>query len=411
MTEATIKRGADYFSVPVSELSVGTLLRAPVYDVTEQGPLLLAAGERLTERRLDKIRSRGIADVLMHSSDLSESANRQKERPQCQDSEERASDSPFTVSRESHLHNVTMHGATRYEPDLRRELADKHEQATAEVKDLFRALATDSGVDGQTATHVATEALEEVATDLDLFLRLSIYKHNDAGVHEHGHRTARIALAIGTVMGLNRNELLELGVGCLIHDVGMQKIDSDLLARKYRLNRIEFLGVTKHPMHTYEMIEEARDIPNGARMVAYQLHERWNGGGYPRQRFGAQIHPLARIGSVADAFAAMICDRPHRGAFTAKHAITEIVRNTKAGLYDPEIARGLLNTVSLFPIGSLIEVSDGRVGIVIRSNHQDFTRPIVELWASTNFKERGEVVNLSTASELCIVRSIGVRRQ
>lgn len=398
---------AQYSSISISQMRVGTLLRAPIYDANSSQPiLLLAAGARLTKSRLAQLQRRGISDVRVHSRDLAAIMRPEGEsaRPVLEDEER--STGAFNKSRDSFVHTVKEHGTAEYETEQLQQMSANYEEARGKVGDLFQALADETGVDGQVAVHVTTGALEELAEDMDLFVRLSIDRSGNGDLCNHGLKTARIAMAIGTVMGLKKNPLLELGIGCLIHDIGMAKVDPGLLGRKDHINTIEFLDITKHPIHTYDMLEEARDIPPGARMVAYQIHERWNGSGYPRQRRGSQIHPLARIGAVADAFAAMLSDRPHRPAMNARQAMAEILLDTKRGLYDPEAVRGLLQTISLFPIGSVVEVSDGRVGIVVRANHEDYSQPIAELWSNGNFDEPGEIVDLSKEPGLHVVRSI-----
>ena len=115
-------------------------------------------------------------------------------------------------------------------------------------------------------------------------------------------------------------------------------------------------------------------------MVAYQMHERANGSGYPRGRTIEQTHPLARIAAVADSFTALVSARPHRAGMLPYFAVEKLVRDTAKGLFDPQAVRGLLQAVSLFPIGSYVELNDGYVGRVIRSNAFDYTKPIVEAW-------------------------------
>ena len=152
------------------------------------------------------------------------------------------------------------------------------------------------------------------------------------------------------------------------------------------------------------MIKEIKELPQGSRMVAYQLHERWNGSGYPRKRQGKQIHLLARIAGIADEFVAKISPRPYRPAMLPHFAMLEMVRGARSGMFDPEVIRALLHTLSLFPIGSFIRLSDGRIGKVIRSNGDDYTNPVVEVRHPDESPDEAEIIDLSESddSELAI---------
>lgn len=153
-------------------------------------------------------------------------------------------------------------------------------------------------------------------------------------------------------------------------------------------------------------MRDVPDIPNGSRMVAYQMHERCDGSGYPRRRQGNQIHPLAKIAAVADAFIALVSPRPHRPALLPYRAMELMVCDAHRGLYDSEVVRGLLHTVSLFPIGSCVKLNDGRMGTVVRSNHDAYTAPVVEIWTPDSMHGESDVVNLNVEQGLNIVKAV-----
>ena len=141
-------------------------------------------------------------------------------------------------------------------------------------------------------------------------------------------------------------------------------------------------------------------------MVAYQMHERFNGTGYPRQRHGAQIHPLARIAMVADAFVAMVSPRPHRPAVLPYKVMEYLLHCTKLGQFDPDVMRGLLQTISLFPIGSYVELSDNRVGRVVRAHRELYNSPVVEIPPQEDSSAEPEVVDIAATPSVQIVRAL-----
>ncbi|OYW11077.1 MAG: hypothetical protein B7Z55_19865 [Planctomycetales bacterium 12-60-4] len=112
--------------------------------------------------------------------------------------------------------------------------------------------------------------------------------------------------------------------------------------------------------------------------VAYQVHERPNGYGYPRAKSGDRIHLFARILAVADAYSALTSTRPQRPALTPYAAMECVVKMARRKDLDPEIVRALLKVLTLFPIGSYVALSDARLARVIRRNGDRYTTPIVQ---------------------------------
>jgi HD-GYP domain-containing protein (c-di-GMP phosphodiesterase class II) len=141
-------------------------------------------------------------------------------------------------------------------------------------------------------------------------------------------------------------------------------------------------------------------------MVAYQIHERCDGSGYPRGRAAPQIHPLAKIAGVADTFTALVSRRPYRPGMLPYHAMVKMLQDVGLGLYDAQIVRALLNTVSLFPIGSYVALSDGRLGKVIRSNGGTYDRPVLETWERNDLGADPKLVDLREHPDLKVVRAL-----
>src|SRR5690606_19282461 len=121
-----------------------------------------------------------------------------------------------------------------------------------------------------------------------------------------------LAIAVGSQLKLDRPTLKDLGVGCLIHDSGMLMIDQALIQAPRRLRPSEMLEVSKHPIRIFDKMLDMKGVSRRSAFVAYQMHERPDGSGYPRQRKNEQIHFLSRVASVADVYVALVSPRPYR---------------------------------------------------------------------------------------------------
>ena len=286
--------------------------------------------------------------------------------------------------------------------------AARRDAVAARVDALFRAAgAAGAGgaaaVDGAALRDLSVQSVADLAEDFDLFTRLGLApfgaRHPTAAdrLREHAVRTAHLALAVGCVLGLRRDELEPLAMGCLIHDAGMARVDAALWDSPRRLSRVEFLEVEKHPLHTLDLLAGVPEVPAAAKMVAAQLHERADGGGYPRRRSGGQIHRLARVAAVADAYCGMTADRPHRPALAPHAALRRVAAMAVRGRFDADVARAFLETVSVFPVGSTVRLADGRSGRVVEARRGRPAEPRVELWDPLAGRFTGETLDLAAA--------------
>jgi putative nucleotidyltransferase with HDIG domain len=159
----------------------------------------------------------------------------------------------------------------------------------------------------------------------------------------HQRRTADLARAIATEMGLPRDRIEFVRIATAIHDIGKIAIPADILSKPKKLNDIEFKIIQSHAQAGYEIL---RDIEFSwpVAEVILQHHERIDGSGYPHGLQGEDILPEARILMVTDVVEAMVSHRPYRHALGMDAAIEEIARN-RGILYDPEVVDACLRLI------------------------------------------------------------------
>ena len=275
-----------------------------------------------------------------------------------------------------------------------------------QVEAMFASLSSGMMSDTVEFATSASESLVKISQDLDLFVSLGIEPERDKYPCRHSAQTAMLAMSIGTILGLSKDELMDLGIGCFVHDIGMLRIEADLVNSKRSLGQMEFLEITKHPALTFDMVRYNKSVTNGARMVAYQMHERCNGSGYPRQRHARQIHQLAKIAAVSDVYLALVSPRPYRAGRLPYHAMETVLHEARKGLFDADVVRCLLETVSLFPIGSFVELNDTRIARVLRANRGNYTKPVVEAWYPGQLQGDPQIVDLSQEQGLNVTRPL-----
>ncbi len=157
----------------------------------------------------------------------------------------------------------------------------------------------------------------------------------DAYTSGHSVRVAHYAMLLGTVLGLDRNELAMLQWSALLHDVGKIGIRENILNKVGKLTEEEFAHIRRHPSRGYEMIKEVRQLGNAFPGVLHH-HEHYDGGGYPQKLSGERIPLQARIIQVADVFDALTSTRSYRSAHDWQGALS-IMEREKGSTLDPKL--------------------------------------------------------------------------
>jgi HD-GYP domain-containing protein (c-di-GMP phosphodiesterase class II) len=195
-------------------------------------------------------------------------------------------------------------------------------------------------------------------------------------------------------LGMGRDQLLEVGLGALLQDSGMLRVPEEIRLAARPLTDEEWFEVRCHPLYTLEHLEQIRGLPRTVACIAYQLHERVDGRGYPRERSGLFVHPYAKIAGIADAYAAMIRPRPHRPPISPYLAAKTVLIEGSSNKFDRTMVRAFLDAVSLFPVGSRVELDDGSKATTMRANPGQHTRPVVELM-DDSCRPTGRIMDLS----------------
>ena len=186
----------------------------------------------------------------------------------------------------------------------------------------------------------------------------------------------------------------------MIHDIGIFDLPWDLIHGGPISDPDSRRSIEEHPRHTFRRLEPLKGvIPDEMVKGIYQEHERIDGSGYPEGIGGGEITLLGKVIQVADLFEAITHPRPYReGYMEPFEAMCHIVREVKEGRLDREVVRRFIDLVSMYPVGSYVELNDGRVAKVISANSGAPFRPRVAP------EGEGEVVNLMERPDLYIRR-------
>ncbi len=193
----------------------------------------------------------------------------------------------------------------------------------------------------------------------------------------HSMRSTVFAIIIGIQLKIPLSKLTEIGVACILHEIGMVKLPPQFYMTNRVLTPAEKKTIFTHPVLSYDIIK-SYDFPLSISIAALEHHEKEDGSGYPRKLEGKNISLYAKIISIACSFEAITAPRHHRSAQSSHDAMVEMLKNT-GKQYDETVIKALLYSMSLFPIGSYVYLSDGKIGLVADTNPEDPKNPIVQL--------------------------------
>ena len=209
----------------------------------------------------------------------------------------------------------------------------------------------------------------------------------------HSMRSTVFALVIGLQLKFPIHKLIELGVSCILHEIGMIRLPPQLYMGNKALSPAEKNAILTHPVISYNILREF-SFPLNICLGVLEHHERENGEGYPRKLSKEKISIYAKIIAVACSYEAVTAPRPYKEARDAYSGIIDIMKN-QGKQYDETIIRALLFSVSLFPIGLYVLLSNNKIGQVVDVNPENPKYPFVEVMGEIRPDGQPKVVETS----------------
>jgi HD-GYP domain-containing protein (c-di-GMP phosphodiesterase class II) len=251
--------------------------------------------------------------------------------------------------------------------------------------------------------------IDSITRNPSAFNWLKEIKRKDNYSYQHALGCSVWAASFGRHLGLEREDLRELALGGLLFDVGKTRLPPELLAKKQRLDVNEDALVRRHVEYGVELLERTPGISPAILEMVATHHERHNGKGYPRGLSGSEIPINGRITGLIDSYDALTHQRTYAQGLSPHQAVAELYQS-RGMLFQAELVEQFIQTCGIYPTGSLVELSNGQVGVVTAVHSLKRLRPSVMLLLDSDklplaqFRtiELGEVMEDSTGLPLGI---------
>jgi len=230
------------------------------------------------------------------------------------------------------------------------------------------------------ATVRLTEHLAElISEDPAQALLLTTVKSYDEYTYHHMVNVCILSLALARAIGLSHEQSIALGIGGLLHDVGKVKVPREVLQYDGMLDEEQWRLIQRHPVDGAGLVAvTTRDPLHPAVSVVLEHHAAFDGSGYPSLSSGRVPSLPSRIVAVADCFDAITSKRSYRKPEERRQALS-ILQAGAGRSFDPRVVRTFVRLVGLFPVGSLVQLSTGEVGVVVRNHERALGRPTIRL--------------------------------
>ena len=270
-----------------------------------------------------------------------------------------------------HVDTATMHEEL---PRAR----EAHDQASHLAAKILSDVKAGHKISVEDVRNAVVPVVKSVLRNADAYFWVTSLRKRDAYEYSHAVHCSLLAAAFGRHMGFTEDVLVNLATGGLLMDIGKTEIDESLLAKPEALTADETEAVRKHVENSLRIIEEAGIHHADVREMVLTHHERHDGSGYPDKLMRNQIPLFGRMAGLIDSYDAMTSTRVFRKAASAHHALQQLYRHGDQ-LFQREVVEQLMQCLSVYPTGSLVELSNGEVAIVMAQNHARRLRPRVML--------------------------------
>ena len=245
------------------------------------------------------------------------------------------------------------------------------------------------------ATNSIADDLMSAINDNDaIAIDISALKTSDEYTFKHSVDVATIAMIVAKQQGLSPKEIREIGVAGLLHDVGKTKVPIEILNKPGKLSDEEFAIMKQHSVFSYRIIKDNPAFSPAVCLGVLQHHEKINGCGYPMGVKEDKLSPYAKILSVADIYDALVTERPYKAAYSQRDAVEMIMSMTME--LDMTAMKSFLESMILYPGGSIVELSNGEKAQVVRNIPHYILRPTVVGLSTGKVYELGEDLNCAS---------------
>ena len=366
--------------IAVSELAAGQRFSHPVY--MDEDNLFVPEGLPIKERDIERLRKWGIHEVYSDGEPISED-------PQ------QAFNAFFLKA---------------FTSPAQKAITNQYGAMRQQLMELFGRLRAGEKVEQDVVNGLIDRLLRMLESNPNDVIQYMLYgMQGETGDVENALNVAILVALVGQKLQMARHRILALVTAGLLHDIGMLRVSPEIVNKRGKLTPEERRQIQTHPVHSYRIITKELAFGDEVGLPALQHQERWDGAGYPRRLAKDAIRLEARIISVADSFVAMVSNKPYRTSMIGYTAIRNLLSDNGTR-FDPQVLKVFIQVLGIYPIGSIVLLSDSSVCRVLENRSAAPLKPrvkvIIDAEGHEFIDDNGPEVDLAENKQLFIAKAV-----
>mgnify|MGYP001372566975 CR=1 FL=1 len=260
-----------------------------------------------------------------------------------------------------------------------------HSQAQNMVSNVLHDVKLGKSIDIEAFDQIADGMVDSVLRNHNALACLGRIRDKDNYLLEHSINLAVLMGVFAKSMGIERSIMQDAIVGAMLHDIGKVMIPDTILHKPGKLTDDEFKVMKSHVVFSRELLKKSPGISQMTINVAAQHHERIDGSGYPDGLHDCDLCREGKMCAIADVYDAITSDRVYHKGLTPTQGLKKLLEWSGDHL-DPTLVKQFIRCVGLYPIGSLVLLESGKLGVVIETNESDQRLPVVRVMYNTKFR-------------------------
>lgn len=320
---------------------------------------------------IEKIRKSGVQEVLIDTTkglDVYES--RQSKREELLRAFESDHDYMFNLAP-----LISIQVPIGEEIDKAREIKKEARQI---IEKISRDVTLGEKIQVEEVNHVIDHILGSLSRNKDAMLSLINIRSRDEYTYMHSVNVGILVTAFCKSLGMDDDKIKRYGSGALLHDIGKTNISMQLLNKPAALSHDEYDEMRKHVEYGREILSRSNDISCETIEITYQHHERLDGSGYPLGLRGDAIGQGGRLAAIVDVYDAITAERAYSGKTSPAIALKKLYEWSHIH-FDAGLVQSFIRFMGIYPVGSLVQLESGFLGIVVESGRENIMRPTVRL--------------------------------
>lgn len=254
------------------------------------------------------------------------------------------------------------------------------------ISSMFADARMGKAINSGVVRQVAEEIADSVTRNAGALINLARLKTADDYSYMHSVAVCALMVALARQIGLSDAECRSAGFAGLLHDLGKMDVPLDLLNKPGHLTDAEFQVVRLHPQQGHRRLLDAGVTDEAALDVCLHHHEKMDGSGYPHGLVGEQISLWARMGAICDVYDAITSNRPYKQGWDPAESLKRMAAWN--GHFDTRLFQAFVRSLGIYPAGSLVKLSTGKLAVVVEQSVGSLLKPVVKTVFSVNSGER-----------------------